>query len=69
MTRVYTILAAIGAAIMVVVGAFLRGSKSGKDSAKAKAQKKVLKNVQKADKARRDQRDSGNRDRVSKFDR
>ena len=68
-SKLWGYLAVAAAAVAAVVGLYLKGKSAGRTEEKAKATEKVLENVEKAGKARRDQRDSGKRERVRKFDR
>lgn len=68
-TKLLAALAVIGTALGALK-MYGRGKKrEGASEEREKQTEKVLENVEEADKARRDQRSSGKRDRVSKFDR
>lgn len=70
MGKVWGYLAMLAAGAGAVVMLLLTGKKAGATGEKAKQQKKVIENVEKSEKVRRDRRaDPGKRDRVSKFDR
>ena len=68
-SKVWGYIAAAGVLLAGVAAFWFKAKSEGADQEKAKQTEKIHEKVKDADKARRDQRGSGKRDRVSKFDR